>query len=140
MMEIRINVYKASVTYLARMAVAYVGAKHGDYARLLVADSEAEMTEQLWEEARSEALAALKCLAMDAAAGAATASATVAVPAGFDIRRRADVQLWLNQYFTSALAASWLAIAGRSEAELYQAKAEAALSAIRTATAPRIRR
>lgn len=140
MMEIRINVFKASVTYLARMAVAYVGAKHGDYARLLVTDSEAEMTEQLWEEARSEAQAALKCLTMEAAAGAATASATVAVPAGFDIRRRADVQLWLNQYFTSALAASWLAIAGRSEAERYQAKADEALSAIRTATAPRIRR
>lgn len=138
-MEIKINVFKASVIYLARMAVAYVGAKTGDYDRLLVADSEAEMTESLWEQARSEAVAELGCLAMDAAAGTDTVAATVTVPAGFDPERRADLQLWLNQYFTNELAASWLAIAGRSDAERYQTKADVALMAIRVATAPRVR-
>lgn len=139
-MEITVKIYKASVTYLARLAVAYVGAKNGDYQRLLVADSETEMTEMLWEEARSEALEVLKCLSMAAAAGADIVEGSLAVPRTFAAERRADVQLWLNQYFTHALAASWLAIAGRSEAEPHQAKASSCLKSIMIATAPRTRR
>lgn len=139
-MEITINVYKASVTYLARMAVAYVGAKSGDYERLLVTDSEREMTEKLWEEARTDALSMLKCLRMDAsAADAAVVSATVTVPATYPQAGASELQLWLNQYFTHSMSASWLAMAGRSEAQRELIKAEAALRTIMAAASPRRR-
>lgn len=139
-MKISIKIYKASVCYLARMAVAYVGAKSDDYARLLVADTESEMTESLWLQAQAEAIAAMPGLTIAAAEpDAAEVDAILEVPAERAGKLGIDAELQLNQYFTHALAASWLAVCGRSEAERHQAKADGALRCIIVAAAPRQR-